>query len=99
MSITDDIKMLREHYTKRLHWNMAAIDRLESDIQGLWNNYFLNNGHQINHFKLIELEKSFSILKQAIDYFRNSSLILEKRLDDLDKQEYAFINSKKETLN
>jgi hypothetical protein len=99
MSISDDIKMLREHYNKRLEWNMAAIDRLESDIQGLWNEYFLKYNYVNSHIRLVEIEKSFVILKSAIDYFRSSSLILEKRLDDLNNQEYALINNKKETLN
>ena len=99
MQISDDIRMLREHYSKRLEWNIAAIDRLESDIQGLWNEYFLKYNYVNSHIRLSEIEKSFLILKSAIEYFRNSSLIIEKRLDDLDKQEYALINNKKETLN
>lgn len=99
MSISDDIKMLRDYYSKRLEWNMAAVDRLESDIQGLWNDYFLKYNYVNSHIRLVEIEKSFLILKSAIEYFRHSSLILEKRLDDLEKQEYAIVTNKKETLN
>lgn len=99
MPISDDIRMLREHYSKRLEWNIAAIDRLESDIQGLWNEYFLKYNYVNSHIRLSEIEKSFLILKSAIEYFRNSSLIIEKRLDDLNNQEYALVNNKKETLN
>jgi hypothetical protein len=100
MGVLNDIKALREHYTNRWKWYLAAIDRLESDIQFLWNDYFLSRGKiQNNTIKLLEIEKSFELLKTALDYFRSNAAIVEKRLDDLDKQEYAIINTNDEPIN
>lgn len=96
----NDIKLLREHYTNKWKWNLAAIDRLESDIQLIWNDYFLEkNKNPKNSMKLLETDKTFQLLKNALDYFRSNALMIEKRLDDLDKQEYAIINNHDEPIN
>jgi hypothetical protein len=100
MAVREDIKLLREHYNQKWKWYLAAIDRLESDIQILWNDYFLDKSKSpLNNMKLIETDKTFQTLKDALDYFRASAKIVEKRLDDLDKQEYAILNSDIDPFN
>jgi hypothetical protein len=93
VALLNDIKLLREHYSQKWKWYLAAIDRLESDIQLLWNDYFLERSRPLNTIKLIETDKNFQLMKSALDYFRTCSSMMEKRLDELDKQEYAIINN------
>lgn len=97
MSILEDIKLLKDHYTSMLNWYSSAIERIELDIQKLWNDYFLSKNS--NTIKLTEVENSFKILKSGSEHFRAAFHITEKRLDELDKQEYALINNKKDTMN
>jgi hypothetical protein len=100
MAVLNDIKSLREYYTNRWKWYLAAIDRIESDIQLLWNDYFLiKTKSPASNIKLAEVDKSFQMLKNALDYFRSNAAIVEKRLDDLDKQEYAITNTGDEPIN
>ena len=100
MAVKEDIKLLRDHYSQKWKWYLAAIDRLESDIQVLWNEYFLEKSRSPrNNIKLIETDKTFQTLKEALDYFRENAKIIEKRLDDLDKQEYAILNSVIDPMN
>jgi len=100
MGVLNDIQTLKNHYTTEWKWYLAAVDRIETDIQMLWNDYFLSrNKPPTNHIKLMEMDKSFQILRAALDYFRSCALIIEKRLDDLDKQEYAITNRDDEPIN
>jgi hypothetical protein len=100
MSAQNDVKILRDYYTNRWKWYLAAVDRVESDIQILWNDYFLEaNKNPKNTLKLHETDKTFQLLKNALDYFRSNALIVEKRLDDLDKQEYAINSNNNEPIN
>lgn len=99
MDVLNDIKELREHYTSRWKWYLAAIDRIEGDIQILWNDYFLEKSRQVRSVKVFELEKSFQIFTNALNYFRENADIVKKRLDDLDRQEYAIINNGDDPIN
>jgi hypothetical protein len=96
MSILDDIKYLKEHYKNRLNWYFAAAERVEGDIQLLWNEYFISKS---NTLKLMELDRTFSIYCKALEYFRSNASIIEKRLDQLEKEEYAIINKGSEPIS
>lgn len=95
----NDISSLREHYSTRFKWYLAAIDRLESDIQILWNDYFLEKSRQTRSVKLLEIDQNFKFLKEALVYFRESADLTKKRLDELDRQEYAIINNNDDPIN
>lgn len=99
MDILNDIKYLKEHYTAKWQWYLAAIERLENDIQLLWNDYFLDKNRSNRSTRLQETEKSFQTLRMALDYFRENANRMKKRLDELDGQEYAIINNDDEPLN
>jgi predicted RNase H-like nuclease (RuvC/YqgF family) len=99
MSIIEDIKLLKAHYQNKLNWYHAGIDRLESDIQIMWNEYFLKSRSSLTQIHLQELEKNFSILRTAIEYFKQRIESLEKRLAELEKQEYAIINKGEGPVN
>ena len=100
VAVLNDIKELKAYYTNSLNWYFAAIERTESDIQLLWNEYFLFKTKPIGlTTKLAEINNSFQILKSALDHFRANAIIIEKRLDDLDKQEYAIINNNDDPIN
>ncbi len=93
MSVFDDIKSLKSHYQNRLNWYLEAIDSVESEIQDLWSDYLsVRKPTHVKTMKLLEIENSFIVLRSAIEYFRTSALLTEKRLDELDKQEYALIS-------
>jgi hypothetical protein len=100
MSVFDDIKSLRSHYKNRLNWYLSVIDAIEDEIQDLWRDYLSIKKPPIaKSIKLLELNNSFVILKSSIEYFRQCVLIVEKRLDDLEKQEYALLNKGDDPVN
>lgn len=94
MSIFEDINYLREHIKKRRDWYIQAIERVESDIQHQWADNFRDENLAINSFKIQELGKSFDVLKSALDYFRDALSRSEKRLEELNEQEYALKRKK-----
>ena len=99
VSIFDDIASLRRHYKERRDWYLTAIERLESDIQHLWNEYFKSEVDYLSGFKVQEVGKTFVIMKDALNYFRESLDFSEKRLEDLKQQEYALKSKKDSQLN
>jgi hypothetical protein len=99
MNVLEDIKLLKEHYTNRINWYYSAIDRLETDIQKLWNEYFTISFNPTSRLKLMDIERCFSIMKLALEYFKESVVITEKKLEDLKKQEYAIISTNDKPIN
>lgn len=97
MSIFDDIIFLKEHLKNKINWYSSAIERIENDIQKIWNEYFLSRNP--SSIKLIELETSFRILQSGYEFFIEAKLIAEKKLQELEKQEYALISTNKENIN
>ena len=91
MSILSDIEFLKSHFESRRTWYVAAIDSIESEIVYLWNDYFLMKGNK--SLKLLEIERSFKILKESKLFFSESLKEIEKKLDDLKRQEYAILNN------
>ena len=91
--ILKDINDLKNHYKSKLEWYFAAIERTESEIQSMWNDYFLSKKFAPHSIKLFEIEKTFTILKDALQYFKQCAAATEKRLEELEKQEYAILNS------
>ena len=98
--VYDDFKILKSHYTSRRDWYLAAIERLENDIQKVWNDYFIMKGQQyINTIKIHEVSLAFNALKEASIYFREQLLTIEKRLEELTKQEYALFSKGDSPVN
>jgi hypothetical protein len=99
MSIFDDIIILRKHYKDRRDWYFSAIERIESDIQHLWEEYFKSPHDYLSSYKIQEVGKDFLILKDSLTYFREAIEISEKRLEDLKQQEYALKGKKDNQIN
>ena len=94
VTIFEDINYLREHLKKRRDWYILAIERAEADIQHQWAENFKDDNLAINSFKIQELGKSFAVLRDALDYFRDALSRTEKRLEELNEQEYALKRKK-----
>lgn len=99
MSVFDDIRELREHYISRRNWYLMAIERMESDIQGLWNDHFSKESDMINSFEFQEVGKVFGFMREALWYFKDNLEYTEKRLEDLRLQEYALKSKSDSEMN
>jgi hypothetical protein len=99
MPLFDDIKILKEHYNNLITWHIGAITKIDMDIQSYWNEYFVIKNHTGKSLKLLEIDRSFKILKEARLHFSESLNQIQKKLDDIEKQEYAIINSGKDSIN
>lgn len=94
VSIFDDINSLRDHIKKRRDWYIFVIERVETDIQKVWAENLKDENLALNGFKIQELGKSFDVLREGLQYFREALLRTEKRLEELNEQEYALKRKK-----